>query len=161
LRSYRVAVAVAAAALALSACRRGSEEAIVRAAIMDADIAFAQATKARGVDGWVEYFADSGVQVTPGHNYVGKAAIRALMAAELGDTTHLLSWRPTSAEASASGDLGYTIGRWEWGPRSGGPPERRGTYVTIWRKQADGAWKVVLDVGNADPAPAPKTLAGQ
>ncbi len=122
---------------------------------MNADVAFAQATKARGVDGWVEYFADSGVQVTPGRNYVGKAAVRDLMAPRLADTTRLLSWRPTSAEVSASGDLGYTIGRWELGPRAGGEPLARGSYVTIWRKQADGSWRVVLDVGNNDPPPSP------
>jgi ketosteroid isomerase-like protein len=133
--------------------RARGERAGARAAIRDADLAFAKVTKERGVDGWVEYFADSGVQVTPGRNVVGRAAIRELMAAELGDTTHLLSWRPTSAEVSRSGDLGYTIGRWEWGARLGsGAPARRGTYVTIWRKQGDGTWKVVLDVGNADPA---------
>lgn len=154
MQSGRVAVTVAATALALSACRRGPDEAAARAAIMGADVAFAQATASRGVDGWVEYFADSGVQVTPGRNVVGRAAIRELMAAELGDTAHVLRWHPTSAVASAGGDLGYTIGRWEWGPRSGGTPERRGTYVTIWRRQTDGSWKVILDVGNPDPLPA-------
>jgi ketosteroid isomerase-like protein len=141
-----------AAVLVGSACNRSDDGRAARAAVMGADAAFAQATKERGVEGWLEYFADSGVQVTPGRNVVGKAAIRERMAAQLGDTAHLLSWRPTSAEVSAGGDLGYTIGRWEWGPRSGGAPERRGTYVTIWRKAADGRWKVMLDVGNADPA---------
>ena len=149
------AVAAAAAALVLGACSRAPDPAAARAAIMDADVAFAQATKARGVEGWLEYFADSGVQVTPGRNVVGKAAIRALMAPDLADTTRLLSWRPTSAEVSASGDLGYTIGRWELGPRAGGAPLLTGSYVTIWRKQADGSWRVVLDVGNNDPVPAP------
>jgi ketosteroid isomerase-like protein len=144
--------AAVAAVLVVSACSGEDGGKGARAAVMGADVAFAQATRERGVEGWLEYFADSGVQVTPGRNVVGKAAIRELMAAELGDTAHLLSWRPTSAEVSAGGDLGYTIGRWEWGPRSGGAPERRGTYVTIWRKEADGRWKVMLDVGNADPA---------
>ncbi len=151
----RFAVTVAAAALALSACSRAPDPAAARAAIMDADVAFAAATKARGVDGWVEWFADSGVQVTPGRNVVGKAAIRELAVARFADTTRLLSWQPTTAEVSASGDLGYTIGRWEVGPRAGGEPLGRGSYVTIWRKQTDGSWKVVRDVGNADPAPAP------
>jgi len=119
---------------------------------MSADRAFAQATKERGVDGWVSFFADSGVMVAPGHNIVGRAAIRELMAAELGDTTHLLTWHPTGAEASSSGDLGYTVGRWERTARiKDSTATLRGTYVTVWRKQGDGTWKVVLDVGNADP----------
>lgn len=154
-------VAVVAAALALSACRRAPDLEAARAAIRDADVAFAQATKTRGVEGWVQYFADSGVQITPGHDYVGKAAVRALMAPDLADTTRLLSWHPTSAEVSAGGDLGYTVGRWALGPRAGGAPLLQGTYVTIWRKQSDGSWKVVLDVGNADPPPAPRTPVKQ
>ena len=27
----------------------------------------------------------------------------------------------------------------------------RGRYVTVWRKQADGSWKVALDLGNTEP----------
>ena len=106
------------------------------------------------MDGWVEYFADSGVQVTPGRNVVGKAAIRDLMASSLGDTTRTLTWAPTSAEVSASGDLGYTIGRWErtWRTKDS-THVSRGSYVTIWRKQGDGSWKVILDIGNPDPVP--------
>ncbi len=147
----RSAVTVAAA-LALGACRRAPDAEAARAAIRDADVAFAEATQARGVDGWVEYFADSGVQVTPGRNVVGRAAIRELMAPSLGDTTRTLTWRPTSAEVSQDGSLGYTIGRWErTARRRDSVLVTRGSYVTIWRRQADGSWKVVLDVGNADP----------
>jgi ketosteroid isomerase-like protein len=142
-----------AAALALSACRRGPDPAVARAAIRDADVAFAKATSERGVDGWVSYFADSGVMMGPGHAWVGRAAIREVMAPELGDTARSLVWRPTSAEVSESGDLGYTIGRWERTARlKDGTHVARGSYVTIWRKQGDGTWKVVLDIGNADPA---------
>jgi ketosteroid isomerase-like protein len=31
-----------------------------------------------------------------------------------------------------------------------------GKYVTIWKKQRSGAWRVALDIGNASPAPEPK-----
>jgi ketosteroid isomerase-like protein len=150
----RTAVAVAALGswLVLAGCQRQRNMAGAVTAVRDADLAFAKATKERGVDGWVEYFADSGVMIGPGHNWVGRAAIREVMAPELGDTTLSLTWRPVSAEVSASGDLGYTIGRWErsWRGKDS-TATLRGTYVTIWRKQGDGTWKVVLDVGNADP----------
>jgi ketosteroid isomerase-like protein len=153
----RVAVTAAAAALALSACSRAPDREAARAAIRAADVAFARATASRGVNGWLEYFADSGMQVVPGRNVVGKAAIRDLMAPSLGDTTRSLTWGPTSAAVSEDGSLGYTVGRWERTARAKDSTlVSRGSYVTIWRKQADGAWKVVLDVGNADPAPTPK-----
>ena len=155
MRALGSVVTAAAAALVLSACTRTPDLDAARAALRQAELDFAAASKARGADAWAEVFADSGVQMNPGHNYVGKEAVRALMAPDLADTSRLLSWTPTTVEVSASGDLGYTIGRWELGPRAGGAPLVRGSYVTIWRKQADGAWKVVLDAGNADPTPAP------
>ncbi len=67
--------------------------------------------------------------------------------------TALLTWAPTEADAAASGDLGYTWGRWEYRDKThdGKPVDIKGTYVTIWKRQADGTWKVVLDGGNPDP----------
>jgi ketosteroid isomerase-like protein len=47
-----------------------------------------------------------------------------------------------------SGDLGYTTGPWEIRPS--GPkdkPTAYGHFVSVWKRQTDGAWKVVLDLG--------------
>jgi len=153
--SRRLGLALAAA-LAAGACARPDHRAAAVADIRDADLAFAKATAERGVDGWVDFFADSGMEVVPGRNVVGRAAIRTLMAPELGDTAHLLTWSPVTVEASEAGDLGYSVGRWtvvRRGAAAGAAaPLASGSYVTIWRRQGDGTWKVVLDVGNADPA---------
>jgi ketosteroid isomerase-like protein len=149
----RVALAALAAGLVLAGCERRNNVAGAALAVRNADIAFAKATAERGVDGWVSWFADSGVMVITGRNVVGRAAIRELMAPELGDTTVALTWRPVSVEVSPGGNLGYTIGRWDRTSRvNAAAPVRHGSYVTIWRKQGDGTWKAVLDVGNADPA---------
>jgi ketosteroid isomerase-like protein len=142
-----------AAVLALTGCAGKKNGAGAAVAIRNADIAFAKATAERGVEGWVSYFADSGVMAIPGRNVVGRSAIRELMAPELGDTTRSLTWRPVSVEVSPGGDMGYTIGRWDRASRMDtAAPVRHGSYVTIWRKQGDGTWKAVLDIGNADPA---------
>ena len=29
--------------------------------------------------------------------------------------------------------------------------ERRGEYLTVWRKQRDGSWKVIFDTGSTLP----------
>ncbi len=145
-------LAAAGAAWAVAACARPDHQAAAAAEIRDADVAFAKATAERGVDGWVSWFADSGMQVIAGRNVVGRAAIRELMAPSLGDTTRTLTWHPVSAEASEDGDLGYTVGRWDRSVRMrDSTVVTHGSYVTIWRKQGDGTWKVVLDVGNTDP----------
>lgn len=61
-----------------------------------------------------------------------------------------LQWTPSKADVR--GDLGYTAGTYE--STMGGASEK-GKYVTIWRKQSDGTWKVSDDIFNADATPAP------
>jgi len=64
-----------------------------------------------------------------------------------------LSWTPTKGEVIGAGDVGYTTGQSVLRQKdpSGKVVERRGQYVTIWRKQADGSWKVVFDTGSTLP----------
>ena len=61
-----------------------------------------------------------------------------------------LTWEPIQGDASESGDLGYTLGRWTMTQpdSTGGTSTRMGYYITIWKKQLDGRWKFVLDGGN-------------
>ena len=59
----------------------------------------------------------------------------------------VLTWAPEIAELSASGELGYTSGPYEVRPGRGIDPAGFGHYVSIWKKQADGTWKVLLDIG--------------
>ena len=70
-----------------------------------------------------------------------------------------ITWRPAFASISRSGELGYTTGPWESSkPRDVQKPEASGHFVTIWQKNKDNVWKVVLDVGLGQPqAEAPET----
>lgn len=58
-----------------------------------------------------------------------------------------LSWEPEFADISSMGDLGYTTGPFEVRRTPQEPPVSFGHYVTVWRKQADGNWKVAIDIG--------------
>ena len=65
-----------------------------------------------------------------------------------------LEWRATSAQGAEAGDIGYTIGTYELTvEQDGAPMVTIGKYVTLWKKQADGSWKVVVDCFNADSPP--------
>jgi ketosteroid isomerase-like protein len=65
-----------------------------------------------------------------------------------------LEWRATSAQVAEAGDFGYTIGTYELTvEQDGAPMVTVGKYVTLWKKQADGSWKVVVDCFNADGPP--------
>jgi ketosteroid isomerase-like protein len=121
--------------------------------LLRADRAFAQATAERGADGWASWFAADGrLYQTVG--YVdGRSAIQEAMAPAFGDSTRRLRWEPDTAIVAAAGDLAYTLGHWE--SVAGDSVLGRGNYVTIWRRQSDGTWKAVVDIGNQGAKPEP------
>lgn len=56
------------------------------------------------------------------------------------------------------GDLAYVYGKYSWVLTIPGQPAMpdSGKYIEIWRKQADGSWKITRDIFNSDvPMPAP------
>lgn len=56
-----------------------------------------------------------------------------------------LAWTVERQETSASGDLGYAVGRYAV---AGGPTA--GHFVRVWRREATG-WRIALDVVNVLP----------
>src|ERR1044072_8813052 len=68
------------------------------------------------------------------------------------DKKPLLAWQPSYAVMSASGDMGFTTGPWEFkGDVNDAKPSGYGHFVTVWKKQADGSWKFVVDLGISHP----------
>lgn len=63
----------------------------------------------------------------------------------------LLSWDPSMADCSC--DMGYTTGPWEWSPKAGEAPAAYGNFLSVWKRQKDGTWKVILDAGVENPKP--------
>ena len=42
-------------------------------------------------------------------------------------------------------------------PKKGAPITDKVKYVTVWKKQADGSWKILRDINNSDlPLPGTK-----
>lgn len=73
-----------------------------------------------------------------------------------------LTWRPLVAVMSRSADLGYTTGPAEWRKeKEDKTPFGYGQFITIWKKQKDGSWKVALDVGGEVPGAAKSDEAPQ
>lgn len=121
--------------------------------LMQADRDFAKATAEKKVEGWMSYMAPNAV-LLGAEPIVGLEQIRAAMTKELGEAGAQLTWEPTKADfVGNTGDLGYTIGRFE--RRSAGgdgkPRTQKGSYMTTWKLQNDGSWKVVGDIGTPDP----------
>jgi len=118
--------------------------------LMEADRAFAAAVAEGGSDAWVSWFAEDGAMIQPGLGEIrGHSAILPVMAG-LDQPGVSLRWEPERAEIAASGELGWTTGSYvSESPGPDGEVQRgTGRYVTIWRLQADGSWRVAMDLGN-------------
>ena len=145
-------IAVLASSLALFAgCSKpGTEEA--KAQIIAADKAFSALSVKQGPKAAFLAYVVNDAKMLSEDTHLGTEAVENMFMHI--PKTVTLSWEPSAAEVASSGDLGYTWGRYSVltpNPKPGGSPFLRGgTYVTIWKRQPSGDWKVVLDGGNPD-----------
>lgn len=87
---------------------------------------------------------------------IGRQAILEVMSHYgKGDT---FTWVPQEAVVAASGDLGFTWGRWTDAYRDehGNIKHAYGKYLDVWRRGADGKWRWIADIGNSNPPPTAK-----
>lgn len=120
--------------------------------LMQLEAEFAADVAQHGHASFVTHFAEDGVEVVDGGGFDSLDAIRKQPPWPEGTT---LSWAPIKAEMAASGDLGYTYGNYVFAGKNkeGKLVTSHGKYTSIWRKQKDGQWKVVVDMGNTSNAP--------
>jgi ketosteroid isomerase-like protein len=118
--------------------------------LVNTERSFSRTAGERGTrDAFLAFLADDGIVFAPGPEN-GKKTWEARPA-----RPGLLSWEPIYADISAAGDLGYTTGPWEFRPRGADDkPVAFGNFMTIWKKQPDGTFKFLLDLGISNPQPA-------
>jgi ketosteroid isomerase-like protein len=104
--------------------------------------------------GWkaafLEYFADDALAFDGERTVSAKGQFRAQPDPPKGLQ---LIWEPRYGDVSASGELGYLTGPVQSidPARDNGQP-RYSIYASIWKRQPDGTFKVVMDVGVPTPA---------
>jgi ketosteroid isomerase-like protein len=120
--------------------------------LMKLEAEFATDVAQRGHDAFISHFAEDGVELVDGGGITNREAMRQQPPWAEGTT---LTWTPVMAEMAASGDLGYTYGTYVFTAKNkeGKLFSSYGKYTSIWRKQKDGQWKVVVDMGNSSPDP--------
>jgi len=97
---------------------------------------------------FVENFADVSVLFTDKWITTGKQFSKDRKAAPI-----VLKWEPEYMDIAGSRDFGFSTGPWEAQEyRPGTPPLSTGYFLTVWKKEADGTWKVILDGGGTTPA---------
>ena len=110
--------------------------------LVSAERAFAADASARSTKAaFLAALADDGLVFAPAPSN-GKHVWEARV-----DSKNRLEWAPAMAEIAASGDLGYTSGPWRLTQAGSDKPSAFGHFFTVWRKQPDGKWKVLVDHG--------------
>ena len=119
---------------------------------------------AKDLDKTVSFYAEGAMVLPPnGPIATTNEAIRKVWKDLFETPGYALSFKPSKVEVAQSGDMAYSSGTYEFtmNDASGKPVKDQGKYAAVWKKQADGKWKCVVDIWNSDlpasaPAPAEK-----
>jgi uncharacterized protein (TIGR02246 family) len=146
-------------ASAIGGCQKsgtdaGTDPSKVTAAIKADEKQWNADFKARNAEAVVGHYADEAFLVAPGAPVAdGMTDIRKIFAAALSDRNFQLTF--DSDKIEVSGDLAYSRGHFSekyTDPKTAKVMTDSGAYLTIYKKQQDGSWKVVEDFVVADPA---------
>ncbi len=108
------------------------------------------------VEKTLSYWADDAVVMSPGQAPIkGKTAIRGMIESTSNIPGFKISWEPLSVSVSKNGDMAYMIEQNKIivNDSLGNPITEYNKAVTVWRKEADGSWKNIVDMWNATPSP--------
>ena len=99
-------------------------------------------------------YTEDGAQIEPAGDWTrGRPAIAAAMKAEL-DTLNVTAREDVAEEVTVAGEYVVEFGRYTFTATTkvgGKPVSGAGRYVVLWRKDADGMWRIHRDLGNDAP----------
>lgn len=128
-------------------------------ALREADAAWS--TAAATLEGFLSYYTDDSILLPPhAPSANGKEAARQALDPLYKLEAFSVKWKAAKVEVARAGDLGYVHGTFDmtFNDPSGKPIAERGKYVEIWKRQADGSWKCIVDMFNSDlPMTTPAT----
>lgn len=142
-----------------------ADQASVEAAVRKADAEWAAAARTVNVDAWMEFYAADAVVLFPNDQLASDTELVRHSVSRLLALPHLsVAWSPIKVEVARSGEQALLIEAYElrFGDSRGTPVSDRGRRLEVWRKQAHGIWKCVVDTWNLDElivAPSAAPLA--
>lgn len=159
IRLVSVIAVLAAFSAAFAACDReppAAHRAQAEAALRAADSALQVAVEAKDAARTAAFYATD-AQLLPVAEPVvsGRPAIEREWANVYGIPGFQNRARMTRLEIAESGDLAFTQGTYESAMRGadGKPTTEVGKWISVWRREADGQWRVVADIFNTDSPP--------
>jgi len=127
---------------------------VERNSLLETDLSFSRRSEEKGAaQAFYDFLAPDAVSLSAGEPPIrGREAIKVHLAA---GPQGFFTWQPMAADVSGSGDVGYTWGTSNF--QTKGPDDKPriaySKYVTVWRKQNSGRWKVVLFSTSPSPPP--------
>jgi ketosteroid isomerase-like protein len=110
--------------------------------VREAETAFAKTMADRDLQAFAKFIADDAVFFGQSAAFRGKAAVIESWKGLYEGKDAPFSWRPENVEVTSSGTLAHSSG-----PVFNPQGKQFGTFNSIWRREADGTWKVVFDKG--------------
>lgn len=142
--------------LSVAGCASTFDSASEGTALLQRDAEWAQLAYAgKDVEKIVSYWSDDAVVLPPGRPELrGRAAIRAYITKNLKTPGFRIHWKSSNVRFSPDGNLAYMDGVNEITvPGADGKPRTlRERGITVWRRDADGQWRCVVDIWNDPPA---------
>lgn len=119
-------------------------------AVLAAEHAFALKVADEGLAAGFGAYLDpvDGLSFGGGPPTRGAAAIAKVERAN--GNTHGLSWEPDEIFVSTGSDMAVSWGRYTYRPADPKEKAATGRYVTVWRKDKNGDWKGLIDIGSPD-----------
>lgn len=116
--------------------------------ILTTEQEFAAMAKKEGIKkAFLNYAADDVVLLRSKKLVEGKKAMDEFFGIPNESEHESLEWKPDFVDVAASGDLGYTYGKFTYSAidSTGNKVESKGIFHTVWKKQPDKTWKFVWD----------------
>jgi ketosteroid isomerase-like protein len=110
--------------------------------VRKAEAAFAKTMADRDAGAFASFLSEEAVFFGPKTVSRGKAAVAEQWKRYFAGPEPPFSWRPEEVEVLDSGTLAMTSG-----PVFDAAGKRVGTFNSVWRREPDGAWRIVLDKG--------------
>jgi len=152
-RTMVVVACTVIAAVLFSCAPPQPDVAAIRASIEDYNEVLAEAMMKNDTETIMSYYAEGAISMpSNGPLLRGKEEIK-----KYSDRMHEMGMKITAAkfitvEVNAAGDLAYEIGTYEMSFEMGkmGSGDDNGKYMSVWKKQADGSWKVYAEIWNSN-----------
>jgi len=148
-----VAVACQPATVEQQATTAGPDVEAIRALLAQTVTAY----NAADVEAAMALYADDVLSMPPTDAAMGKADVRGMMEAFLGEND--LQFTAQADEILVAGDVGVLLVSYDenWTPKGEGEPgAQHGKWLIVLRKQADGSWKAWRDMWTSvSPPPQP------